>query len=101
MHFTFDPPRCRENAERVHALSADLKRIADLQAPGIRDFIDAPIIDDWFIGYRLEPALVGRVAGHPLIIDGPITTSGLHYLDTTAQFARTFTRWYRIGRPRG
>jgi hypothetical protein len=70
-----------------------------LKAPSLSDILNAPLIEGWAIGQRVEPALVGTVAGHPLLPDGPVTTSGLHFLDPVAGYARTLTRWYRLGTP--
>lgn len=100
MEFTFDNPACLQNALRVHDLSDDLRLIASFKAPGIRDIAMAPVLDDWFVGHRMEMALVGKVSCHPNLADGPVTTSGLHYLDPLAGYARSFNRWYRLGRPR-
>lgn len=98
MDFTFDNELARENARRVHELSRDLALIEKLRGPGIRDMAEAPLLEDWMIGNRMETALIGTVAGHPLLADGPVITSAIHYLDEQAGYARTFSRWYRLGR---
>lgn len=97
MHFTFDDPRTLELAERIHALSRDLTLIQQLRAPSVRDFAAAPLLENWTVGYRLDVALVGTVIGHPAIKDGAVTTSPLYYLDQKAGYARTLSRWYRLG----
>lgn len=75
--------------------------IDQLRAPSIRDIAAAPLIEDWTIGKRFEPALIGRVSGHSNIDTGqPVVSSGLYYLDPVAGYARTLSRWYRLGPPR-
>jgi hypothetical protein len=100
LDYTFENPRTREIASRIHRLSQDLMLIDQLRAPSIRDIAAAPLIEDWAIGRRYEPALIGRVSGHPHIDPGPIVTSGLYFLDPVAGYARTLSRWYRLGTPR-
>ncbi|WP_306440367.1 DUF6634 family protein [Rhizobium sp. 18055] len=57
-------------------------------------------ITDWFVGRRAVPCLIGRTIGHPNISDGqPMFSTELFYLDVDAGYARTFSRWYRLGRP--
>lgn len=68
--YTFEEPRVREIAQRIH---------------------------DWWIGRRLEVALTGVVSGHPEVGPGPVVTSGLYYLDPIAGYARTLSRWYKLG----
>ncbi|MBJ3786391.1 DUF6634 family protein [Devosia sediminis] len=100
MHLTFDNPVTLETAKRIHALSRDLKLIEELKAPGIRDIVEAPILSRWSIGPRTEIALVGEVQGHPLRPDSrTIVTSGVFFLDPIAGYARTLSRWYRLGDP--
>lgn len=100
MHYTYENPRVRELAARIHDLSRDLRLIEELKAPSIRDIASAPVIDDWYVGHRMEPALIGRLSGHPVVRPGPVVTSGLFYLDPLAGYARTMSRWYKIGAPR-
>lgn len=100
MDFAFEDPQTRLLVRRVHELSDDLKLIAQLRAPSIRDIAAAPLLDDWFIGHRMEPALVGTVSGHPVVPDGPAVTSGLYVLDPVAGYARTLSRWWRLGQPK-
>ncbi|MBU1335958.1 MAG: hypothetical protein KJ944_17390 [Alphaproteobacteria bacterium] len=100
MDFTFRDPRVLRTAKLLHRLSDDLKLIEDGQGPTAAQLSDAPRIDGWTLGYRFDPALVGVVSQHPLLADGPITTSSLYYLDIEAGYARTLSRLYVLGRPR-
>jgi hypothetical protein len=101
MNFTFDNPAARKNAQLIHDLSRDLTLIEQLRAPGIRDIIAAPLLENWRLAHRLEVALVGTVSNHPLLRDGQVVTSTVHYLDDKASYARTLSRWYRLGAPQG
>lgn len=100
MPFTFDDPKTVDIARLVHELSRDLRLIKQLRAPTIHDFVHAPVLDDWVLTQRLEPALSGFVHGHPLKGDTNILTSGLYFLDPEAGYARTLSRFYRLGRRR-
>ena len=100
MDFTFKDPRVLRTAKLLHRLSDDLKRIEAGQGPTTTQLSNAPRIDDWELGYRFDPALVGFVSQHPLLADGPTTTSSLYYLDMEAGYALTLSRFYVVGRPR-
>lgn len=94
--FTFDNEVVRETARRIHRLSDDFRAIEELRGPTLEEFLGAPVLEDWSIGTRIEPALIGRVTGHPDRPDGPVVTSGLFYLDDRIGLARTLSRWYRL-----
>ncbi|WEK03882.1 MAG: hypothetical protein P0Y65_17060 [Candidatus Devosia phytovorans] len=98
MDFTFAEASVRKTARLVHDLSRDLKLLQSVGHPAVESMIEAPLVEDWVLGYRLEPALIGTVVGHPLLADGPVTTSGIFYMDPSAGFARTLSRYYRLGR---
>ena len=63
------------------------------------DLDAAPIIEDWFLGCRMEPALVGTVIGHPTLLESPATTSGIYLLALELGYARTLSRFYKLGPP--
>lgn len=100
MILTFSNPSVRETARRIHALSADLRRIKLGLSPTMGELDSAPRLDDWYLGYRFEPALVGNLVGHPELADGPVTTSAVYVLDGELGFARTLSRFYNLGKPR-
>lgn len=99
MDLTFLDPRVRATAKLLHALSRDLRRIEQGIGPTADELAAAPSIIDWRMTYRFEPALTGSVHGHPNLADGPAVTSGLFYLDRAAGYARTMSRFYRLGPP--
>jgi hypothetical protein len=60
----------------------------------------APRIEEWSHSALFRPCLVGRVTGHPLLADQPrIRTSQLIVVDAEAGWARTRSRFYRLGSP--
>ena len=81
----------------LEKLTVDLRRMADDQAPVSSDFEGAPRIDRWRIMYRPVPYLVGIVSGHPVLRNGPITTSDVWVMDTKFGWARTMSRFYVLG----
>ena len=97
--FTPDSEIYLNTVQRIHRLSQDLRLIQELKAPRLSDYVDAPVLEDWTIHHRFEPALIGMVTGHPTQPDGPAVTSGLFYLDEKIGVARTLSRWYRLGIP--
>jgi len=70
------------------------------RGPSEQDLLDAPTLNPWRIlqedGERIM-RIYGRVKGHPTIDDEFLTTSPLLGFDHTAGWARTRSRWYRIG----
>lgn len=97
MDLTFDGAHARRNAEFVHRLSQDFRRLESRIAPTLEDRRDAPLIEDWELTYRLDLALTGLIAGQ----NGPkglrVTSSMLFLLDEGLGCARTLDRWYRLG----
>ena len=94
----FDRQTVLGTAMRLRVLSEDLLLLAEGLAPSSTDLDAAPYIEGWSIVPRAELALQGTVEGHPLIAAGPVLTSGLYVLDREAGFARTLSRFYRLGR---
>lgn len=100
MDLTFKNPRVRKTASLIHALSRDLRRIESGVGPSVEDLALAPRIEDWSLTYELGLALTGTVLGHPMLADGPVLTSSLYFMDPTAGYARTRSRYYVLGRRR-
>lgn len=89
-----------EEFERLHGLVADMERIRR-GTPYMELAADAPLLDFWSLGTHAEICLVGRATGHPLLPGArrPISTSSLWMISKDRQFARTLSRWYRLGTP--
>ena len=63
----------------------------------------APLLDLWAEAARPAPCLVGFSSGHP-VLPGEgrsIATSDLVLISDDLEWARTRSRWYRLGRPAG
>src|SRR5690606_10519798 len=63
----------------------------------------APLLGNWTQGMRLGPCLLGLATDHPKLPGDrrSIVTSDLLLLSDDGQWARTRSRWYRLGRPAG
>jgi hypothetical protein len=80
-------------AALLHAISA---------GPTEEQLRSAPLLTAWqvvVVPYTGRPVIAGTVTGHPLLLDGPITTSVLVHLTAHEAHSRTWSRWYRLGKP--
>jgi hypothetical protein len=85
---------------RLRRLADDLDRIAALTAPADEELAQAPLLVDWRLVLSLSGlSLTGFVAGHALLGSGYIVTSPLWVLDPDLRWARTLSRFYRLGLP--
>jgi len=98
-------PQLRAERERLAAALADLERLRSGWVPGEADLAGAPVLGGWQTAAQESepmPFLVGTLrSGHPHIPAGKvIATSSLVALDAkTHLWARTISRFYRLGRP--
>lgn len=68
--------------------------------PSAEDLAQAPCLDNWYSSGEKFAYLEGTVHDHPeLTSDRPIYTSAVLAIDAHAQWARTISRWYRLGTP--
>lgn len=89
-----------EELELLRHLVADLERIRHGGAPTRRELAEAPFLDDWSLGMRFQLCLTGTVHGHPSIARGHRSvTSHLHLFAPHHGYARTMSRFYRLGEP--
>jgi len=87
---------------RAQRLADDLRRIAAGELPTAADLADAPIIDHWSLALRSETSLVGVISGHPAIGHlRPGATTSLFAFAPDRSWARTWSRYYRLGRRAG
>lgn len=97
--FLGDDPR--EIIRKARALSDDVARILEQGGPSSAELDEAPILDHWAIVARMRPALAGACSGHPLLGDRPfVATTEIYALDPDSGWARTYSCYYRLGRPR-
>jgi hypothetical protein len=87
---------------KLRQLARDLDRIAAAAAPTAAELSQAPLLVDWRIVWDLTGlALAGFAAGHPQLGSKKIVTSQLWALDPQLRWARTLSRFYRLGVPEG
>jgi hypothetical protein len=87
---------------RLAALLSDM----ELLCAGVRPedlATDAPLLDRWLVAHRPAVCLLGQSTGHPLLpgVNREIVTSDLMLMSQDRSWARTLSRWYRLGRPAG
>lgn len=104
----FDPqnghydPRFEREADRLIALASDMEKIRNGADP--RDLASgAPILDHWIVAEHSVPHLAGLSSGHPILTGTGrlIATSDLVLVAHDCSWARTRSRFYRLGRPGG
>ncbi|MBZ6077362.1 DUF6634 family protein [Microvirga puerhi] len=85
--------------ERLQRLAIDLTSIRDGCGPTEADLADAPFLVGWSRERRPAYCLVGHAFGHPRLTGAgqPIMTSDLWVLNEEQGWARTISRWYRLG----
>ncbi|MFC4625624.1 DUF6634 family protein [Daeguia caeni] len=99
----FDAEWMAEQINALRSLLHDLERLQRGEQPDKSELEDAPLIANWRFGYRKAVCLEGTMHGHPIlgsIVPGGIT-SELWYIDLKLGFARTYSRFYRLGKPAG
>lgn len=89
-----------DEAVRMEAALAAFDRLTAGNAPDHHDLVLAPILSGWrrSLVPSVEPVLIGTVEGHPHLSGRRrVATSRLLALDPAAGWARTLSRWYRLG----
>ena len=102
---TFSPcneqePSFHVELGRLSALVCDMEAIGRGVVPEDLAGDRAPLLDHWTVGGRMVPFLVGLSTGHPLLPgeNRMIGTSDLWLMSDDRCWARTRSRWYRLGR---
>ena len=81
-------------------LLCDIRDLRAGELPSSKDLMDAPIIEQWSLGLIPASCLVGSVCGHPILGNrARISTSHLVLIDPDHGWARTWSRYYRLGAP--
>lgn len=88
---------------RLAALVADMEAIGRGLAPEALVEGESPLLDRWILGRCPVPCLVGLSTGHPLLPgqNRMIGTSDVWLISEDRGWARTLSRWYKLGRPAG
>lgn len=97
MKSRFGRPGLLTTISKLETLAGDLSDILAGKAPPEEVLSRAPLLNRWRIGLAFSPVLVGYVVGHPNIPDGVVTTSDLWLMEEDGGWARTFSRYYRLG----
>ena len=101
--FKFLDPRYLEAglADKLRGLADDIARFQVGVGPTPEQLEEAPMLVDWH--YRFTPLgvrLVGSVLHHPTLSNGLIMTSQVWVADPRGLWARSVSRYYRLGDPR-
>jgi len=85
--------------DRLLRLAADLQALRDGEGPTASDLEGAPLLSNWERGARPAACLFGNVCDHPMLpgMGRSIVTSDLWVLAADHRWARTLSRWYRLG----
>ena len=81
--------------ENLRALANDLERLTMFQPNA--ELEGAPTIDNWSHTTRSVGALAGLVEGHPILGHKFLVTSEVFAIDKQRGWARTLSRFYRLG----
>jgi hypothetical protein len=88
-------------AERTLAtlenLVRDLRCVRAGTGPTFSELQYAPLLDCYHLESYLTFCLSGQVTGHPVLGDARIHTSQLWAMNQQQGWARTFSRYYRLG----
>lgn len=84
--------------DQLIALAHDIDELRVNGQPRNVDLRTAPVLEAWMSGGLVAPCLLGAVIGHPLLGSRPhIHTSQLIAMDADLGWARTWSRFYRLG----
>lgn len=89
---------CRE-IEKTEGLLVDLKRFSKSKFPTQQELEMAPLIDNYIIAPRSVRALSGRAYDHPRLGPTSVLTTELWAIAPSLGWARTWSRFYRLGFP--
>ncbi|TBW32922.1 hypothetical protein EYW49_21250 [Siculibacillus lacustris] len=83
----------------LRCLADDIENLVLEGGPSASTLSMAPVLDEWEAIPRLDVCLTGEVSHHPRFgTHSEIATSGLWAIDEAAGWARTLSRYYRLGR---
>ena len=89
-----------QNIARVEQIAIDLEMVARGELPSEQTLSSAPLIEFWRVALRPVPCLVGVCGDHPRLNGPMITTTDLWMFAPDLGWARTLSRFYRLGTPR-
>ena len=86
----------RTTARNLQKLADDL--LSTLSSGFPNNLNPEVTLHNWSLGNRACDCLKGLVENHPILDDGLIQTSQVFFIDPSSGLARTYSRWYRLGR---
>ena len=97
---TMDVLLLASEVDRLQRLATDLMMLADGH---FNVGQNAPVLTNWIRTTRNATCLAGEVTDHPRLPGNGrrIITSDLYVIAEELGYARTISRWYRLGRPIG
>ena len=92
-------PPSASDVERMRQLLRDLEAIRNGDGPSSAQLATAPLLSDWCLALAPDGLrLVGEVTGHPLLgTRTRVRTSPVYAVGPEFSFARTLSRFYRLG----
>jgi hypothetical protein len=86
--------------DSLTSLPCDIRDLRTGEIPRSMDLRAAPIIDKWSYGLVPARCIAGSVRGHPILGNlARVHTSELIFIDPESGWARTWSRYYRLGEP--
>lgn len=86
-----------DDLRTFEALVRDFQRIQTGRAPTDAELENAPLLNAWRPCEMSVSCLEGVVSGHPKLGSKLIHTSQLYVVNVGERWARTYSRWYRLG----
>ena len=95
----YNRKRLQTEITALRALADDLERIMHGDYPDEHELDNSPVITHWKLSARRATCLAGVILEHPRL--GSIVPNGLTsevwLIDLDRNYARTFSRFYRLG----
>ena len=102
MHILSSDPASRaalwHDIPKLERLIVDLKSLADGGVPSARTLAASPLLEQYQMRSGRGLSLAGHCVDHPNLIGPAIYTSNLWVLAPHHGWARTYSRFYRLGR---
>lgn len=86
--------------DNLTSFLCDIHNLQNGEMPRSMDLSVAPTVDQWSYGLIPTRCIVGLVRGHPILGNrASVHTSQVVLLDPENGWARTWSRYYRLGAP--
>ena len=86
--------------DSLTSLLCDVRDLRTGEMPRSMDLRATPIIDKWSYGLVPARCIAGSVRGHPILGNlARVHTAELVLIDPESGWARTWSRYYRLGEP--